>query len=346
MDNNDFEFADKFGLKRPKSPFKFNDLDFFKEVIKETEKFDSLKHFQLIANSGYKLVFLIFQNGNIEFYENKSNYSIENKIAYFYTTGTKLYFICDTDHFYVKSKIRDTSKKVEVPANFIKQEDYYRKFGFPNNDLTELHARNRYVVDPTEIDPSIIYVDGKGTSTQKYIGDLNGEMASLVRFPDNLFVANINENNFVSHILKDTNRRFINPNLLAGYVGVLFELLNKKIVSSGSCFKDGTGFPSVEHTNGKSIDIPLSEATKARLKYNKENPLNEDEIKVVKAFKNFHFTDIITDPLCKAQISDIGINVRGLEKHKDHFHFTKFDMTKVKNKTKEWEKIIERKNYS
>ncbi|MES2238808.1 MAG: hypothetical protein V4497_00975 [Bacteroidota bacterium] len=346
MEDINFDLAEKLGYNRPKSPFRYNDLNFFKEVIKEAEKFDSIRHFQLIVNSGYKSIYLIFQDGKIEFYENKINSKIENKIAYFYATGSKLYFVCDTEQIFVKSKIRDTSRRIEIPANFIKQENYYIKFDFPNNDLEKLDAKDRYVLDIDELDPNIIYVEGKGDLTQKYIEDSNEKKASLVRIPDNIFITNINGNNFISHILKDTNRRFINPDLLSGYIGVLFELLNKKIISSGSCFKDGTGFPSVEHTNGKSIDIPLSESTKVKIKNNKENPLNEDEIKIVKAFTNFHFTDVITDPLCKSQIANIGINVRGLQNHKDHFHFTKFDSKKVKNQTEKFEKIIARKNYS
>lgn len=355
MEDINFEFADKFGLERPKSPFRFNDLDFFKKVIEESQNFDNVKLFEFINNSIYKQMFLIFQNATIEHYENEKNYVIENRIAYYYTTGSKIYFVCDVELITIKSKtlIRNEKQPVSIPKNFIKQEHYYRNFGYENNPIPEkLDADSRYIIDPLDIDPNIIFVDGKEKTKyeiQKYIADTK-TLESLVRIPDTLLITNFNGKNFISHTIQDSNRRSMNPYFFSGYIGALFELINLKIISSGCCFEDGTGFPSVEHTNGKAIDIVLSKTTQDNIKKGIKNPLNEDEINIVKAFKKFHFKDFITDALCKEQLNTLGISagikIRALSNHKDHFHFTKFDVDSIKKKKKiDKEKLEQFKEY-
>jgi len=132
--------------------------------------------------------------------------------------------------------------------------------------------------------------------------------------------------------------------LFSGYIGVLFELINSSIISTGSCFNDGTGFPSSEHTNGESIDISFDSKT------NSITNLAAIEFAKIRAFKKFHFQKVVINEICKPQISKAGFLDSEItydkKYHKDHFHFGNFNMSKVENKSKKLEELIGRKNYS
>ena len=77
------------------------------------------------------------------------------------------------------------------------------------------------------------------------------EDIKLVKMPDFL---DVNKNGVtVKYDFLNTYRRYTSPGHLAAFIGALAEN-DFKISTSGSCFEEGTAFPSYDHSNGKSID--------------------------------------------------------------------------------------------
>jgi hypothetical protein len=52
---------------------------------------------------------------------------------------------------------------------------------------------------------------------------------------------------------RQTKREYSNPEYFAAFIGVLAEI-KKDVSCIGSCYKDGSAFPSLEHSNGFAID--------------------------------------------------------------------------------------------
>lgn len=73
----------------------------------------------------------------------------------------------------------------------------------------------------------------------------------LVRIPDSLNY--VNGSIKISYSFTNTHRRYTSPGHLACFLGALANT-GLKITTSGSCFKEGSSFPSAEHNNGRSID--------------------------------------------------------------------------------------------
>ena len=79
----------------------------------------------------------------------------------------------------------------------------------------------------------------------------SNENILLVRMPDSL---NYTDNAIkVSYNFSSTQRRYTSPGHLACFIGAL-AAIGTKITTTGSCFKEGSSFPSTAHNNGKSID--------------------------------------------------------------------------------------------
>ena len=74
---------------------------------------------------------------------------------------------------------------------------------------------------------------------------------TLVRMPDSLKYNNGNVK--ISYTFSNTQRRYTSPGHLACFIGAL-ATTGLAIQSTGSCFEEGTGFPSTSHNNGRSVD--------------------------------------------------------------------------------------------
>ncbi|WP_435950796.1 hypothetical protein [Psychrobacter sp. DM8] len=86
----------------------------------------------------------------------------------------------------------------------------------------------------------------------------------LVKMPDNL---KYNQNNIkVEYSFSNTKRRYTSPGHLACFIGAL-AYTGIKMTSTGSCFEEGTGFPSYSHNNGRSIDTKYLSSRSNQQKY-------------------------------------------------------------------------------
>ena len=74
----------------------------------------------------------------------------------------------------------------------------------------------------------------------------------LIKIPDSL---NKQFNNFnIKYGFEDSKRRYANPGLFAAMLGSI-AVYNKSVTTTGSAFKWGSCFPSINHINGMSIDF-------------------------------------------------------------------------------------------
>jgi hypothetical protein len=327
-----FELAGKLGYKGQESPFSKN-LEDFKEIADNLNKFEIGGLLKIVSSLEFETIYLIYSNGNIEL-DSKSNANNfqDTRTAYYYLTNDKLIFICAVQE--IKTSRRKTREVVStLPANLTKEEHFYKERN-PNNDDNKLNADNRYFKPSKDVMNNEIYVDGVREKNgiykyeiHKYELEKKDSPITLVRIPDNLSL-NVGQGITISHVFRNTNRRYIHPSLLAAYIGALFELKESALVSTGSCFLDGTCFPSILHNNGESMDISFDIKTK------KLSNLSGIEFQKIKAFKKFHFQEVVISELCEAQISKAGFSKSeinyDLVGHKDHFHFGKFNFEKIK----------------
>ena len=76
--------------------------------------------------------------------------------------------------------------------------------------------------------------------------------AGLIKMPDSLDKQFDNFN--IKYDFKDSKRRYANPGLFAAMLGSI-AVYNKSVTTTGSAFKWGSCFPSINHINGMSIDF-------------------------------------------------------------------------------------------
>ncbi|MEO8516563.1 MAG: PAAR-like protein [Flavobacterium sp.] len=101
----------------------------------------------------------------------------------------------------------------------------------------------------------------------------------VVRMPDSL---NYQKNGvIIAYTFSDTQRRYTSPGALAGFIGALAECGYTDVKTTGSCFKEGSCFPSVSHVNGKSIDTQYLDDS-------------EQQKKIIASMKKFKFSIQIT----------------------------------------------------
>ena len=166
---------------------------------------------------------------------------------------------------------------------------------------TKEKANGVIVSEPNRKDPNIIeYKENLNEGdTQKRVKFKNGDIAEYGRHPEKGLIWRrykaLNENveivrmpdeiNYskgnvkVRYSFSNTKRRYTGPDPLAGFIGALAET-GLQLTTTGSCFAEGSCFPSSEHVNGKSVDTL----------YLNDN----DEQKFINAMHKFNFNEQIT----------------------------------------------------
>jgi len=118
----------------------------------------------------------------------------------------------------------------------------------------------------------------------------------------------------IKYEFSNTQRRYTSPGALAGFIAVLAET-KFKLTTTGSCFSEGSSFPSQEHCNGRSVDILyIRDVIKDQL--------------VIDSATNFHFTEILKgiNDYCD-KLKNAG---NGGTLHDSHLHMGNFDNNIIK----------------
>ena len=133
-----------------------------------------------------------------------------------------------------------------------------------------------------------------------------------MKMPDSLNLIKPNFN--IKYTFSNSYRRYTTPGHLAAFIGALAEN-NFAIVTTGSCFKEGSAFPSYDHSNGKSIDTSY---------------LNDsDEQKFINGLHKFGFAKHLIGPSKKKFKHTTRDKVSNGQLHDSHLH-SSFDEKIIK----------------
>ncbi|OEK08562.1 hypothetical protein A8C32_03685 [Flavivirga aquatica] len=118
----------------------------------------------------------------------------------------------------------------------------------------------------------------------------------------------------IKYVFSNTKRRYTSPGPLAGFIGALANY-GKEIKTTGSCFKEGSCFPSSEHVNGVSVDTIYKW-------------IKTEDQKIINAMKKFHFTERLVGN--KKYFNGFKNSSDGGSLHNTHLHSGLFDDGKIK----------------
>ncbi|WP_156916035.1 hypothetical protein [Psychrobacter sp. TB47] len=168
------------------------------------------------------------------------NISSSNKQKYkyiYYEKNGKKHNICTVNWNTTKEKSKGekrSSKPTHASILYdkkVNQGQTSRRVKYENGDIAEYGINN-------------------GEYFWRLFKALSGDI-TLVRMPDSLKYNNSNVK--ISYTFSNTQRRYTSPGHLACFIGAL-ATTGLAIQSTGSCFEEGTGFPSTSHNNGRSVD--------------------------------------------------------------------------------------------
>ena len=244
----------------------------------------------------------VFQNGKIEKrIPQQIKEGFESKYKYVYhDKNNNEHSICILDWHKTKGKevgvvfkTKPTHAEVLTDDN-VSDGSTSRRVKYKNGDIAE------YGKHPT-----------KGLIWRLYKS--NGQDIELIKMADSL---NYSSGGVViKYNFSQTKRRYTGPGVFAGFIGALAECsFAEGIVTTGSCFKEASCFPSAEHVNGRSVDSI----------YYKN--IDKDQ-KFVDAVIKFKFTEVLVgnDDYCKKikNASDGGTL------HNSHLHSGNFSDDKI-----------------
>ncbi|MFL0077569.1 hypothetical protein [Tenacibaculum maritimum] len=241
----------------------------------------------------------IYQDGKIEKFIYGENNS-QNKYKYIYHDSSgKEHEICTVKSNVTKEKkngvthkTKPTHSKIESDKT-VSEGSTERRVKYINGDIAE------YGKHPT-----------KGKIWRLYKAKKND--VELVKMPDSLSYKK--DGLSIEYKFSSTKRRYTGPECLAGFIGALADL-KTQITTTGSCFSEGSCFPSSEHVNGKSVDTIY--------KWEKKT-----DQKIINAMDKFHFAKILVGN--KKYFSDFDNCEDGGSLHNSHLHSGDFDKNNVK----------------
>lgn len=254
----------------------------------------------ILKNTNEKeiVTYNIYHNGKIEKIipkEIKKGY--ENKYKYIYhDKNQKEHPICILDWYNTKGKeagIVYNSKPIHaeiISDQKVSDGSTTRRIKYDNDDIAE------YGEHPTK---GLIWRLYKST----------GNEIELIKMPDSL---NYSKNGIIiKYGFSKTKRRYTGPNVFAAFIGALAECSYPEgVITTGSCFKEGSCFPSAEHVNGRSVDTIYF------------NDLEKDQ-SFVDAIIKFKFNEVLigNNKYCK-QIKNAE---DGGKLHNSHLHSGNFN---------------------
>lgn len=186
------------------------------------------------ANAKDIVTFRIYSDGRIEKhipkiikneYRNSYKYVFHDKdgnehdicITEWHTTSKKS--ISKT-----KLRAKPTHKKI-VSDKIVNEGQTVRRVIYENGDIAEYGSN-----------------DG---DTFWRLYEATSDSIELVKMPEHV--------SYVNYSFSGTKRQYTGPNYFAGFIGAL-AITGLSVVTTGSCFKEGSCFPSQFHVNGESID--------------------------------------------------------------------------------------------
>ena len=278
----------------------------------------------------------IYHDGKIEKHipqEISKDYKQKYKYVY-HDEKDNEHEICICDWHTIKKKQSDES------ANNLKkgsEDDTFWTHSpiLSNNKVSDGNTKRRVFYENGDVAEFGSH-DSKGTIWRLFRATAND--TELIKIPDSL---NKQFDNFkIKYSFIDSQRRYANPGLFAAMLGSI-AVYNKSITTTGSAFKWGSCFPSINHINGMSIDFTYKsykgyktvEINGKKIRERDYHPHTSQQYKDDEAFlnamrlffekilvgKNVHFEEF-------RKLKGVA-NGGGL--HDGHFH-AEFSLTKIK----------------
>lgn len=240
------------------------------------------------------VTYRIYDNGTIEKHIPKIiKPEYEKKYKYVYhDKENKEHDICIADWHTTTKKLISKKKLYSKPTHskvisdtLVSEGQTTRRVIYENGDIAE-------------------YGYNKGDTFWRLYASTS-EIIELVKMPENV--------NYVKYSFSGTKRQYTGPNYFAGFIGALAKT-GYSILTTGSCFKYGSCFPSQLHVNGESID------TKYLWKL-------QDDQKFIDTMMFFHFRErkVGND----AYFTKLQNTSDGGDLHDDHLHCGNFDIRKI-----------------
>ena len=237
------------------------------------------------------VTYRIYQNGIIEKHIPKNIKSgFENKYKYIYHGSKNVQNeICTVEWNETIEKLRSQNKLYKKPEHDTILSD---------DQITEGQTKRRVKYSNGDIAE---YGSNKGDNFWRLYKCADGNpKIEVVKMPDSL---NYQKNGIIiAYTFSNTQRRYTSPGSLSGFIGALAECGYSDMQTTGSCFKEGSCFPSQNHINGKSIDTMYLD--------------EERQKKFIKAMEKFKFTDQITGTDSEHSYEGTKHDVN----HNDHLH--------------------------
>ncbi|MFD2907370.1 DUF4280 domain-containing protein [Flavobacterium ardleyense] len=277
--------------------------EFYSEGLSEEINYFEICPIILNNTTDFDIVtYHIFNNGKIE--KRSPKYikkGFEKKYKYVYHDKENIeHAICVLEWYNTKEKEVGTVYKTIPTHNevlkdeTVKEGSTTRRVKYKNGDIAE------YGSHPI-----------KGLIWRLY--KAKNEEIELIKMPD---VLNYSKNNvLIKYKFSNTKRRYTGPNVFAGFLGAIAECsFDDIITTTGSCFKEGSCFPSAEHVNGRSVDTIYF------------NDIKKDQA-FVDAVIKFKFTEVLigNNTYCKKikNAEDGGIL------HNSHLHSGNFNESSI-----------------
>ncbi len=269
------------------------------EVAKNGEKFKA-KTFSCGAgntpiNAKDIVTYRIYSDGKIEEHIPKAikeEYKTKYKYVY-HDSESKEHDVCVADWFEIKEKAISTSKLYSKPTHdeIISDENVNdggtsRRVKYKNGDIAE-------------------YGTNDGDTFWRLYKAMKNDI-ELIKMPESV--------NYVKYSFSGTQRKYTGPNEFAGFIGALAKT-EYSIITTGSCFSEGSCFPSQFHVNGRSVDTSYF--------WDKEK-----DQKFIDAMKFFHFGERKVG--VKEYFKSLKNASNGGKLHNSHLHSGNFDNTKIK----------------
>ncbi|AIY14636.1 hypothetical protein [Cellulophaga baltica] len=140
----------------------------------------------------------------------------------------------------------------------------------------------------------------------------------------------IGTNKFIAFKFTSTARTYCDPEVFAGFIGVLGEngYPSSDIISTGMCEEDGTCFPSTTHNNGQSVDIKYLKKNGGITAYMYNKDFDKVRMqKIVNGFVKFHFKYLAAWTDSEGKLMT---NAKKVSHHHHHFHAGSLNKTEIR----------------
>ena len=246
------------------------------------------------------VTFHIYADGKIEKHIPKvikEEYKQKYKYVY-HDSQNGVHEICIANWVITSKKLPSKSKLYSKPT--------HSKI-ISDKNVTEGQTSRRVIYDNGDIAE---YGSNDGDTFWRLYSSTS-EKIELVEMPESV--------KYVKYSFSGTQRRYTGPNYFAGFLGALARS-GLSVVTTGSCFREGSCFPSQFHVNGESVDTTYFwDLKKDQLFVDSMRFFHYGEIKVG-AFKGKH----------GAYFSSLKNVSDGKRLHNSHFHSGEFDSSKIK----------------